>query len=262
MKIVFFLIVWVLSVGPVLAFSKSGSQSVVEDSIEFCPDKTVEFKPYKLVLPLSLIAAGAIGSSVPQLNNLNKYVRGQVEDLRDGHYMHADDYLQYAPVAGYFGLSLCGAKAKHSYLDRLCVGATSALTMAVLVNGIKYAVRKPRPDSSARNSFPSGHTATAFMGAELVRMEYRDDSPWYGIGAYAIATGVGLLRIYNERHWTFDVLAGAGVGILSARIGYWLLPFEQKLFGLNKQEKGPRVSAVPFYDPMADGWGGAVAVTF
>ena len=54
------------------------------------------------------------------------------------------------------------------------------------------------------------------MGAELVRMEY---GGWYGIGAYTIAVGVGFMRMYNGRHWLHDVVAGAGVGILSARVG-------------------------------------------
>ena len=40
-----------------------------------------------------------------------------------------------------------------------------------------------------------------------------------GAGAYAVAAGVGFMRMYNGRHWLHDVVAGAGVGILSARIG-------------------------------------------
>lgn len=51
-----------------------------------------------------------------------------------------------------------------------------------------------------------------------------------GIGAYAVATGVAFLRLYNGRHWLNDVIAGVGIGILSARIGYWMLPFYQKWF--------------------------------
>lgn len=53
----------------------------------------------------------------------------------------------------------------------------------------------------------SGHTATVFIGAELVRIEY---GGWYGAGAYTIATGVAFMRMYNGRHWLHDVVAGAG----------------------------------------------------
>lgn len=40
--------------------------------------------------------------------------------------------------------------------------------MATSVNTIKYTAQVDRPDKSARNSFPSGHTAVAFMGAEFL----------------------------------------------------------------------------------------------
>jgi membrane-associated phospholipid phosphatase len=81
-----------------------------------------------------------------------------------------------------------------------------------------------RPDGSAYNSFPSGHTATAFANAEFMRMEYKDVSPWYGIAGYAVATGTGLLRMYNNKHWFNDVVAGAGFGIAGTRLAYWLYP--------------------------------------
>ena len=51
-----------------------------------------------------------------------------------------------------------------------------------------------------------------------------------GIGAYSVAVGVAFLRLYNGRHWLNDVIAGAGVGILSARIGYWMLPLYKRWF--------------------------------
>jgi membrane-associated phospholipid phosphatase len=62
------------------------------------------------------------------------------------------------------------------------------------------------------------------MGAELVRLEYGSDTPWIAVAAYAIASGTSIMRVWNEKHWFTDVLAGAGMGMLSARIGWWLLP--------------------------------------
>lgn len=72
-----------------------------------------------------------------------------------------------------------------------------------------------------------------FTGAELMRIEYGNG---IGLASYAVAVTVGALRIYNDRHWITDVFGGAAIGILSARIGYWLLPFERKLFGLDKKK--------------------------
>ena len=60
-----------------------------------------------------------------------------------------------------------------------------------------------------------------------MREEYGFDM---GIGAYTIAVCVAFLRLYNGRHWLNDVIAGADVGILSARIGYWMLPLYQRWF--------------------------------
>ncbi len=148
--------------------------------------------------------------------------------LRGGCYFHADDWLQYAPAVGYVGVGFIpGNKGEHNFRERLCIGVTAYATMTLITNTTKVLVKEPRPDTGTRNSFPSGHTATVFTGAELMRIEY---GPWVGLGGYAIAVGVGFLRLYNDRHWFNDILAGAGIGIFSAHVGYWLLPFERKLF--------------------------------
>ena len=100
----------------------------------------------------------------------------------------------------------------------------SYATMCIIVNTMKYTLNEKRPDSNARNSFPSGHTATAFMGAEILNKEYKDVSPWIGYAGYFVAAATGYLRIYNDRHYINDVIAGACIGITSAKllIGYIL----------------------------------------
>jgi len=186
-----------------------------------------DVKAGELIMPLTLIGAGTLGFVEP-LKNARFEVRDYLNEWRGDHRITTDDYLQYVPLGAVYGLSILGADAKHGYVDRTLELATSYVALGLMVNAIKYTVREPRPDGSAHNSFPSGHTATTFMGAELVRIEYGDDSPWYSVGAYTIAAAVGVLRVYNERHWFTDVFAGAGIGILSARIGYWLLPYTRK----------------------------------
>lgn len=186
------------------------------------------FKIGEVIMPLSLIGAGTLGFVEP-IKHSRYEVRDYLESWRGDRRTTVDDYLQYVPLASIYGLSLLGADARHNYVDRTLELATSYIAVGVIVNGIKYTVRAPRPDGSANNSFPSGHTATTFMGAELVRIEYGEEHPWLAVGAYTVASAVGVLRVYNNKHWFTDVFAGAGVGILSARIGYWLLPYTKRI---------------------------------
>ena len=185
------------------------------------------FKAGELIMPLSLIGAGTLGFVEP-VRSSRYEVRDYLDSWRGTHRTSVDDYLQYVPLVSIYGCSLLGAEAKHNYVDRTLELATSYIALGAMVNVIKYTVHAPRPDGSANNSFPSGHTATTFMGAELVRIEYGEEYPWLAAGAYTIATAVGVLRVYNNRHWFTDVFAGAGVGILSARVGYWLLPYTKR----------------------------------
>ena len=185
------------------------------------------FKASELIMPLSLIGAGTLGFVEP-IKSACVDFQGYVNSWR-GEPTTIDDYLQYVPLASVYGLSLLGAEAKHNYVDRTLEVGTSCVALVGIVGGAKYIIDKERPDGSDFNSFPSGHAAKVFMGAELVRIEYGEDYPWLAIGAYAIATATGALRVYNNHHWISDVVAGAGVGILSARIGYWLLPYTKRV---------------------------------
>ncbi len=215
-------------------------------------DSTCRFRPQQLVAPVTLIALGAWGladqSPVDWLEQRARY------DMNpNGHKTKADEYLQYVPSGVHLLLGFIpGVKAKHNFRDRVLASATANLLMAGITNAVKYTVKERRPDSWKRNSFFSGHTATAFTGAELMRIEYG----WgYGSAAYAVAATTAFLRVYNKRHWVGDVLAGAGAGILCANAGYWMLPVWKRWMGIDKRdakrqmkkENRPIVVAVPFY---------------
>lgn len=114
--------------------------------------------------------------------------------------------------------------------------AFSAGLMTIGVNSLKYSCRVMRPDGSSRNSFPSGHTATAFMTATMLHKEYGHRSPWYSIGGYTVATVTGVTRQLNNRHWMSDIMVGAGIGILATELGYYLADLIFKEKGLNVTE--------------------------
>lgn len=199
----------------------------------------------RLILPTALIGVGVWGVGNDWMDHLNRQVKDEMQENIDKKFGF-DDYMQFAPMAAAYGLDWCGVKAAHGFKDRTVILAMSAAIMAAVTNGMKYSFREMRPDGSARNSFPSGHTATAFMGAELLRMEYKDVSPWIGYAGYAVAAGVGFFRVYNNRHWLNDIIAGAGVGIMSTRLAYWLYPkiFHDKTCSQRKNR--PVVVASPF----------------
>lgn len=186
------------------------------------------FNPKELILPASLMAAGSLGF-IPEVKDLVIDVRDDVLEWRGDRTTEIDTYLQFLPHLSYYGLSLVGLDAKHNYVDRTLVIATSTVATLAITHGAKCLFGVERPDGSDNRSFPSGHSARVFMGAELVRMEYGEEYPLIGVGAYTLATAVAALRVYNNRHWVTDVVAGAGVGILSARIGYWLLPYTREM---------------------------------
>ena len=143
---------------------------------------------------------------------------------------HADDYLQYLPAAVMLGMKLGGVEGRSSWERMLASDAFSALLMGSVAFSLKQTTHVMRPDGSNDHSFPSGHTATAFMTATMLTKEYGHKSPWIGIGAYSVATATGLMRMANNKHWLSDVLTGAGIGILSTELGYYLadLIFKEK----------------------------------
>lgn len=187
------------------------------------------FKPLQLLIPTTLISVGIVGLKSDWLIYQNHEIRDELQENIYGR-MTVDNYTQYVPMVASYGLNLFGIKGKHGYADLTIILGTAYAIMGITVNTLKNCTRIERPDASTRNSFPSGHTATAFMGAELLRREYWDVSPWIGISGYAIAIGTGFFRMYNNRHWLTDVLAGAGVGILSVEAAYWLYPAISKTF--------------------------------
>lgn len=105
--------------------------------------------------------------------------------------------------------------------------ADSLLTSTLITEGLKRIVREKRPDSDERTSFPSGHATAAFAIATMQASFH----PRQAILWYAGATAIAASRVKLRRHYTHDVIAGAAVGILTARLelkqprGLLLAPF-------------------------------------
>ncbi|OYX94140.1 MAG: phosphoesterase, partial [Sphingobacteriia bacterium 35-40-5] len=189
------------------------------------------FPAKSLVIPGLMIAYGVTSLENDGLKKLNAEFKDEVYAKSPHKKIPIDIYLQFAPAAAVYGLNALGIKGKHNFRDRSMIYAMSNIILTGTVYSLKKFTAVQRPDGSAYTSFPSGHTAEAFASAEFMRMEYKDVSPWYGIAGYAIAATTGYLRMYNNKHWFSDVVAGAGVGIASTKLAYWLYPkIQHKLF--------------------------------
>ena len=226
------------------------------------PIRRPYIRPWSLVIPAALIARGALSIDSRFDLKLQRYVTNNVKGK-----LRIDDHLQYLPIAEVFVLPNLGIEPAHNLKERVLIGAAAYAMTAVFVNSMKYTIRQLRPDNSTRNSFPSGHTATVFTGVEMLYQEYKHSQPWVGITGYVVATGVGLLRIYNNRHWASDVVAGAGIGILSTKLSYLLFPYTSKLLQSKKERIAGEASslhvlAFPTYDTKMQGVGMGVVVSF
>lgn len=227
------------------------AQTVI-DSVKTDSKPQLKFKYKQLIIPVVFIGYGLYGLENHNIQLFNTELRAEVKEHIDEKFS-IDDISQYTPAAVALGLDAVGIKGKNRFKDKAIILSTSYVLMGLAVNVLKITSSSERPDGTSNNSFPSGHTATAFMGAELLYQEYKDKSIWYGISGYIVATGTGAFRIYNNRHWLSDVVAGAGIGILSTKAAYWLFPTINKLF--NPKETNTKTSFIPYYDGKTMGFG-------
>ena len=156
-----------------------------------------------------------------------------------------------APVVG--GLALDGLVAHRPAVVRTAGRVAGAIVVAsALTHSSKYLFGRSRPyqdpDLDAtdfspfggRNSFPSGHTAAAF--ALATTLGDASGNTLAKIGLYTLATGTAWGRIAGSDHWLSDVLAGAGIGIVSAKFASGRI----RIFGLQAPKVliGPQGSGV------------------
>lgn len=117
----------------------------------------------------------------------------------------------------------------------------STLYTALTTTIIKKIVREPRPNptSTGRDSFPSGHTATAFAFAAVVGTEH--ELPW-AIAAYGLAGLVAYSRINDNMHRLHDVVGGAVIGLTYGLSLHYLY---------QPKESDQNISLLPYGDGLS-----------
>lgn len=222
------------------------SQQKVADSLPF--QEKVPFKGTSLLLPLGLMSYGILGIKNDPVRKWDRDIRKSLHP--NGAKTMIDDYIMFSPIAATYGLDLLGIKGRNNMLNKSIILGTATLLLYSSVNIVKNNTNIRRPSGRSQSSFPSGHTAISFMAAEFLHQEYGHESLWYSIAGYSIATTTGFLRIYNDKHWFSDILAGAGIGILSTKIAYWLYPLLKNVIFKNRNktlESQVKVQFTPLY---------------
>jgi hypothetical protein len=210
------------------------SQSILfGQTLDSIPEKKVikTTEVIGIALPSSMIIYGLISLGDNRIRKIDFNVRNSLERNNKFWHISADDYLQFAPAAAAYTMKFCKVESTHNLLDMTILYGLSNILAGGIVQGTKMVSSRERPNFANKHSFPSGHTETAFVAAEFLYQEYKDKSIWISIGGYSVATFVGVARIYNNKHWVSDVVAGAGIGILSTKVIYWVYPYLKEKIG-------------------------------
>lgn len=158
--------------------------------------------------------------------------------------MDMKDYgVAGAPLVASWVLKAAGVESRSTTRRMITSNAMALALSAGLVKTFKLSIDESRPDGKGEDSFPSGHSSLAFVGATILHREFGHHSPWISIGGYATATTAQLLRLKHNRHWAHDTFIGAGIGVVSTNLAYFLT---DKIFG----EKGINRPRFAFDDMM------------
>lgn len=200
-----------------------------------------------LIIPGLMFGYGALALRNGALQDVNLEIKSRAWNSKR-EIRQIEDYFLLAPAVMVYGLNFAGYKGHNNIVDRSIMYGMANL----ISNGIVFLTKNQelalRPNGRDKFSFPSGHTAQAFVSAEFARLEYRGISPWPGLVGYGFAFATGFLRMYNDAHWFSDVIAGAGVGIVSTRFAYFIYPsIKKRLF------KAPKIKGDALILPSWNG---------
>lgn len=126
------------------------------------------------------------------------------------YYGDTPEQVAFSVSTYLLGRVLDKPRMAHLGMDLLRAQAITEM----LVEPLKFSVRRERPDGSNRQSFPSGHAAITFAAASVIERHLG----WKAsLAAYAIASYVAASRLHDNVHYLSDVVFGAAVGTIAGR---------------------------------------------
>lgn len=224
-----------------IVFAQDAEPSTtVNDSIHLSEDSARQMvqkvsphylKPAALIAPGTFLIYGGLKPVINGIPKLDDKIMNNIQEKYPDFHNNIADYLMWAPSASVYTMDAFHVETQHSFKEHLIIDAGSILVTGALGFGMRKISENINAYNSENTKFPSGHTANAFRGAEIVHQELKESHPVLSYSGYVVAAGVGLLRIYDKDHFLSEVIAGAGLGILSTKLTYWVFG---KVKGKNK----------------------------
>ena len=186
----------------------------------------------------SLLISGSWFAGMYLLSYGDEYLNENVKQLNTGnlkYYFKTIDNLGYGPVAapaafGVAGISLLTNDTKFKRAALTSVESILVTSLVVFTFKIGLGRKRPlhkkgshffEPFGGWDDSFPSGHTSTAF--ALVTPWVYYYKKPWtYFLFIFPASTA--LSRMIYDKHWATDVLTGGAIGYV---VGYYLAKWHQ-----------------------------------
>ena len=218
-----------------------------------CDTKNVLISPIKWNAKEWLSAGSVIGAST-LLYTQDRSIKDFFQNNRNSFTNNISTQVFERFGSGVYSIPLLGVAflygtlAKKEKPTKVALDGVKAFVVSgIVVQGIKIVTQRQRPYQDPQpsfpdnfdgpqgnfgyNSFPSGHTTSAFSVATVIATEYKDVK-WIPYACYSIAGLTGLSRINDNKHWASDVLMGAaigfGVGKLIANKDCWNTKFFKK----------------------------------
>jgi hypothetical protein len=162
------------------------------------------------------MAGGAIAAAVHPVDlTFNERLRSHYDVVNDAfapakYFGNTPEQVGLSLGTYAWGRIFDEPKVSHLGMDLL----RAQIVTEVIVEPLKFATRRPRPDGTDHQSFPSGHAAVTFAGATVLERHLG----WkHSLIAYAVATYVATSRLHDNRHYLSDVAFGAAVGTIAGR---------------------------------------------
>jgi hypothetical protein len=175
----------------------------------------VKHLPAKQNLYLAGIGGGLAAVAHPADQGFNSRLRSHYDGVNKAfavgkYFGNTPEQVGLSLGTYAYGRLFHSPKVSHVGMDLL----QAQLLTEMLVQPIKFASHRPRPDGSNNLSFPSGHAAVTFAGATVLERHLGWRKSLLG---YTIASYVAASRLHDNRHYLSDVVFGAAIGSIAGR---------------------------------------------